>query len=167
MNSTMALRRFLDKVLEPILIIIVLLLVVTVLWQVTSRYILASPSTFTSEVARILLIWLTLIGAAWVVGQRAHLSVDLLIEKLSAMKAILLQGFIHITIAVFAVAVLVVGGANLVYTTLHLGQMTTVLQIPMGYVYVALPLSGLLMLVYSICDVLLLHSSSSTDAEVN
>lgn len=167
MNSTTALRRFLDKVLEPILIIIVVLLVITVLWQVTSRYILASPSTFTSEVARILLIWLTLLGAAWVVGQRAHLAVDLLIEKLSAVKAVLLQGFIHFIIGAFAVAVLVVGGSNLVYTTLHLGQMTTVLQIPMGYVYVALPLSGVLMLVYSICDVLLLNQPSSIDAEVN
>lgn len=166
MSSITAIRRSMDRVLEPILLLIVVLLVVTVLWQVTSRYILASPSTFTSEVARILLIWLTLLGAAWVVGQRAHLAVDLLIDKLSPAKAMLLQGFIHFIIGAFAVAVLVVGGSNLVYTTLYLGQMTTVLQIPMGYVYVALPLSGVLMLIYSMCDVLLLNQSS-TDAEVN
>jgi TRAP-type C4-dicarboxylate transport system permease small subunit len=165
--SILAVRRSLDKVLEPILVAIVVFLVITVLWQVASRYILVSPSTVTSEIAKILLIWLTLLGAAWVVGQRAHLAVDLLIDKLSAPKAAGLQGLIHVIIAGFATALLIIGGSNLVYITLHLGQVTTVLQLPMGYVYVALPLSGVLMLIYSLCDIALLKQSSPTDMEAN
>jgi TRAP-type C4-dicarboxylate transport system permease small subunit len=67
-------RRMLDNLLEPALIIIISVLVVAVLWQVFSRYVLQAPSTVTDELARFLLIWLTLLGAAWVVGQKGHLA---------------------------------------------------------------------------------------------
>ena len=44
---------------------------------------------------------------------------------------------------------LVVGGSGLVWLTLDLGQTSAALQIPLGYVYLVLPLSGLLMMYYS------------------
>jgi len=67
-------RRWLDRILEPVLVMLLFALVVTVLWQVFSRYVLQAPSTATDEIARFLLMWTALLGAAWAVGQRAHLA---------------------------------------------------------------------------------------------
>ncbi|MFC4700644.1 TRAP transporter small permease [Glaciecola siphonariae] len=141
----------LDTLLEPALVLMLLSLVLVVLWQVFSRYVLQSPSTVTDELARFLLIWLTLLGAAWVVGQRGHLAIDLLSEKLSIKRAVLLQGFLVLLMAAFALGVLVVGGLRLVDVTLTLAQRSTVLEVPMGYIYLALPISGVFMLGYCAC----------------
>ena len=64
----MTLRNKIDKGLEFFLVFIMSILVIDVLWQVTSRYILSSPSSFTDELAGYLLIWVGLFGAAYVTG---------------------------------------------------------------------------------------------------
>ena len=57
-------RKIIDKGLELSLIFLMAFLVVDVLWQVLSRYILVSPSSVTDELAGYLLIWVGLLGAA-------------------------------------------------------------------------------------------------------
>lgn len=57
---------------------------------------------------------------------------------------------IEILIFLFALIVMVIGGFNLVYTTLHLEQLSGTLRIPLGYVYAIMPFSGLLIMCYSI-----------------
>ncbi|WP_395339221.1 TRAP transporter small permease [Ningiella sp. W23] len=148
---SLKLHRFLNRLLEPVLIVAIVVLVLVVLWQVFSRYVLQAPSTATDEIARFLLMWLTLLGAAWVVGQRAHLAIDLLSDKLSLNKAVKLQRLLVVLIALFALSVMLVGGISLVDITLTLEQSSTVLQVPMGYVYIALPVSGVFMLGFCIC----------------
>ena len=59
-------RKIIDKGLELSLIFLMAFLVVDVLWQVLSRYILVSPSSVTDELAGYLLIWVGLLGAAYV-----------------------------------------------------------------------------------------------------
>lgn len=75
-------RKIIDKSLEAILIFLMAFLVVDVLWQVTSRYVLASPSSVTDELAGYLLIWVGLLGAAYVSGCNEHLSIDLLLQRM-------------------------------------------------------------------------------------
>ena len=71
-------KNTIDKILEWTLVVSMSLLVIDVLWQVFSRFILQDPSSFTEELARFLLIWVGLLGAAYAAGQRMHLAVDLL-----------------------------------------------------------------------------------------
>ena len=77
----MKLRVYVDKMLEKLLIFLMSILVIDVLWQVTSRYILSSPSSFTDELAGFLLIWVSLFGAAYVTGRKEHLAIDLMLQK--------------------------------------------------------------------------------------
>ena len=56
----MRFRKKLDKTLEWMLGILLITMVLNVLWQVFSRYILNDPSTFTDELSRYLLIWILL-----------------------------------------------------------------------------------------------------------
>jgi len=62
----MLLRKKIDKTLANFLVIIMTLMVINVLWQVASRFILGSPSSFTDELARYLMIWIGILGAAYV-----------------------------------------------------------------------------------------------------
>ena len=145
-------KKIIDKLLGWLVTIIMGVLVINVLWQVASRFLLGDPSSFTDELAGYLLIWVGLLGAAYATGQKQHLAIDLLSAKLSDKGKKLQTLFINLIIAVFALVVLVIGGGNLVFITFYLGQISSALQIPVGYVYVVLPLSGLFIIYYAVAD---------------
>ena len=138
-----------DLLLKWILVIIMAAMTLNVLWQVFSRFLLQNPSSFTEELARYMLIWVGILGAAYVAGQKLHLAIDLLPTKLKGRSKAYLEIFINLTIFVFALTVLVIGGIRLVSITLMLNQISAAMQIPLGYIYTVLPISGGLMLFYS------------------
>ncbi len=135
--------------------IIMGILVVNVLWQVASRYVLNNPSAFTDELAGFLLIWVGLFGAAYTTGKKEHLAIDLLPRSLAPRRAAYLYLIINLLIALFAIVVFVVGGSRLVYLTYTLHQTSSALQLPLAAVYIVLPISGLLIIFYSICEMIL------------
>ncbi len=145
-------RKTIDKILGSFLAILMAVMTVNVLWQVFSRYILGVPSSFTDELARFFLIWIGMLGAAYASGQNMHLAIDLLPTKLNEKGKRRLHIFINTLIAVFALAVLVIGGSRLVYVTFYLEQKSSALQIPLGVVYSIIPLSGVLIIYYKIAD---------------
>lgn len=135
------------------------LLVIDVCWQVFSRYILQDPSSFTDELARYLLMWLSLLGAAYMVGQQEHIAIDILSKKMDPkLQSMISNGAVFL----FASSVMIIGGIYLVGTILSLEQRSATLQIPMGYVYLSIPLSGALIAFYSVVNVL----SAFKDEEV-
>jgi TRAP-type C4-dicarboxylate transport system permease small subunit len=147
-------HNIINKCIEYFLVVIFGLLVIDVVWQVVSRYLVGQSSSFTEEFARFSLIWLTVLGAAYINGQEeGHLSMDFLLNKLPTKKRKGRQKVIQVLMAVFALIVMVIGGGNLVYTTLSLGQTSSALHVPLGYVYAIVPLSGLLIIYFSIHNI--------------
>ena len=150
MNRSELIFNRVNKLLEWFLIAIFALLVLDVLFQVFSRYVLGTSFTWTEEFARFSLIWMTILGAAYLNAKREHLSMDFLYEKLSAANKKKASILIEVFIFLFALIVMFIGGGNLVYTTLHLEQLSGTLRIPLGYVYSIMPISGLLIMCFSI-----------------
>lgn len=150
----MKFKATLDKILELALVTIMAVMVVNVLWQVGSRYLLQSPSSFTDELARYLLIWLSMLGASYVTGKRMHLSIDLLMQRSSPERQKKLNTLIYSIVAIFALLVMVVGGSRLVYVVSSLGQTSPALEIPLAVVYIVLPIGGLIIIYYSILNIL-------------
>ncbi|MFW5877785.1 MAG: TRAP transporter small permease [bacterium] len=146
----------LNRILEIVLVAIMSILVIDVLWQVTSRYVLSSPSSFTDELAGFLLIWVGLLGAAYVAGRNEHLAIDLLLQKTRASRKRNLMILIQFFIFLFAVTSMVIGGSWLVYTRFALNVKSAALELPLGYVYIVLPLSGLLIVYYSLRSIIIL-----------
>ena len=142
-------KNIIDKTLSWIVIVLMAVITINVLWQVFSRFVLQNPSSFTEELARYMLIWVGILGAAYVAGQKLHLAIDLLSTKLKGKPNALLEIFIQLCIFVFSFFVMVIGGLRLVYITLQLNQISAALQVPLGYVYIVVPMSGLLMMFYS------------------
>ncbi|MBL6643660.1 MAG: TRAP transporter small permease [Flavobacteriaceae bacterium] len=148
----MKIRAQIDSVLEKILIIIMSLMVINVLWQVFSRYLLGDPSSFTDELARYLMIWVGVLGAAYVAGKGNHVAITYFTEKLSPSNFKKVQIIINITILSFAIFGMFIGGLRLVYITLVLEQLSPALKIPLGVVYSVIPISGVLITFYKILD---------------
>lgn len=146
-------KEVLDRTLGILLIGLMGVAVVNVLWQVFARFVLGTPSSFTEELARFLLIWVGVLGAGYGVGQHDHLALELLPQHLEGKARewlkIVIQGFI----AVFALAVLIGGGLRLVYIQLSLGQTSASMNVPLGYVYTVLPLSGFVMVFYAVVHI--------------
>ena len=139
-----------NKLLKVMLIIIFCILVIDVFWQVFARYSIGKPNAFTEELARYLLIWLAILGTAYVRSYKGQMAIDYLYNKLSPKKQRNLSFFIELSIILFALTIMVIGGVNLMYITLKLGQISPALNIPIGYVYSVVPISGLLIIFYSI-----------------
>lgn len=142
-------KRVLDRMLGALLIVLMGAAVVNVLWQVFARFVLNAPSSFTEELARFLLIWVGVLGAGYAVGQHDHLALELLPDRLEGRAQAWLKIAIQGCILGFALAILIVGGVQLVYTQLSLGQTSASLGLPLGYVYLVLPLSGAVMVFYA------------------
>ena len=134
-------------------------LVLDVLWQVFSRYLLSSPSSFTDELAGYLLIWVGVLGAAYVAGRKEHLAIDILIQRSPPARQKLLLYLIHSLIFLFALSVMVTGGVVLMYSRFVLQVKSAALQLPLGYVYIVLPISGLIIMFYEVLHIVNLKRS--------
>jgi len=145
--------RALNRITETVLVIIFSLLVIDVVWQVFSRYVLGRSFSFTEEFARFALIWLSLLGAAYLNGKQSHLSMDYLLNKLSPEDLQKRKKILEALMFLFALLVLVVGGGNLVYTTFLLGQKSPAMNISLGYVYSIIPISGMIIMFYSFYNI--------------
>ena len=148
----MGLRNKIDLIVGKALIVIMAIMVINVLWQVFSRYILSSPSSFTDELARYLMIWLGVLGAAYVSGKNGHVAIDLIPSKMSDKAQKRFKRIVGIMIILFSLAALVIGGSRLVYITYVLEQYSPALQLPLAIVYLILPISGILIIYYKLLD---------------
>ena len=147
MNSG-KLRKFLDHTIEYSLVVLMVLMILNVSWQVFSRYLLSQPSSFTDELSRYTLIWLGMLGAAYVSGCSGHLAIDILPQSLKGTAQVRLQILIYAIVVFFVASVMVIGGGNLVYITYTLQQKSATLQIPLAYIYSIIPISGLFVVYY-------------------
>lgn len=147
-------RKFIDSATRNALVFLMGLLVIVVVWQVFSRYILNAPSTFTDELARFLLIWVSLLGAAYYSGKNQHIAINVLPSRLNPVNRKRLNITINIIIIIFVGCVFVIGGSRLVWITFNYLQITPSLQIPMGAVYLIGPISGILIIYYKISDII-------------
>jgi len=139
-----------DAVLKWLVIIFMGANVLNVLWQVFTRFVMDSPSTFTEELARYLLIWVSFLGAAYAYRKRIHLAVEVISQRLEGNKHNYLQIFIQAVIFVFSLFVLVIGGWDLTSMSFEMSQISPALQINIGYIYMVIPISGILFMYYSL-----------------
>jgi len=144
----------LTKGLELLIIITMALLVVDVVWGVFSRYALGGQTKWTEELARFLLVWVALLGGALAFRSKAHLGVDYFVNLLHPDARRVTAVVAHLVVLFFAAAVLLVGGVSVVREALTLEQTTPALGWKMGYVYLALPISGFFVVLYTFDNLL-------------
>lgn len=139
-------------------------MVAVVFLQVVFRYFLLQPLAWAEESARFLFIWVALLGAALGARDRAHFAVTMAVSKFPGP----LQKATAILIAVgasFVFYIMIVEGWGLV--VMNQNQQSPAIGVQMSYPYLAIPLSGLLMLIFTWAD-LIMHwtqKGSATEGE--
>lgn len=145
-----------DLFLEWTLSILLGIMVLDVFWGVITRYILDSQSSWTDELARYLLIWLSILGAAYASGKKLHIAIDLLPQYLNERNQKILDIVITTVVLLFAITVFLIGGLRYVYISFELGQTSPALKLPIGFVYIVMPLSGLFICYYKLLDLIVI-----------
>lgn len=143
-----AVKRALDAVLAWLCIALFAALVLVVTWQVFSRQVLDDPSTWSSTAAQYLFVWLSLFGAAYVFSERGHIAVDFLARKAGPGGQRAVGIFTLLVILAFAGFVLIWGGVRGVGLTWT--QNISGLPVTVGQMYLALPVSGVLIAFYAL-----------------
>lgn len=152
------LRKFLDKMLELLAGISFIAMVLLTCWQVLTRYVLGNPSSWSEELVSYLFAWMSLFGASIVVGERGHMNIPLLAERVNPGFQKALSIFAEMIACIFSIVILVYGGIQI--TSLAMGQMTSSLGVPIGVFYIVLPISGMINVIYTIINIIELSNGT-------
>lgn len=139
-----------NKILGAFVVLLVGIMVITVLWQVFTRLVLRAPAVWTEESSTYMLMWCGVIGAAYAYGEKAHIGMEYFAYKLGARHRRMLEVIIAILVGFFAFKVMLIGGINFVRNAFVNHQTSPTMNIPVGYLYLCLPISAVFMITYSI-----------------
>ena len=148
MNILFSLKRPIDRLLETALVLLFFALFACVIIQVFTRYVLNDPAIFTEEASRFAIIWLSLLGTAYACGRLEHMAYTMFPEKLKGAKLLAHMRSVALLVLLFGLTVMLYGGGMLVMRAFDFEQLSATLALPMGYVYLCIPISGLLIVYY-------------------
>jgi tripartite ATP-independent transporter DctM subunit len=135
-----------EKIFDWIVAIAMVALNVAVFIQVVSRYIFDSPIDWTDEMARLLFIWISFMGAFLALKTKGHIAVETLLHSLFKPAArVYVTAIADFLILYFCIYLAYMGVVMMQKTTTDL---TPVMLLPFSYLYAAIALSGALMAIY-------------------
>lgn len=145
-------RSMFDKCIEAVSIGIFALMVLLVTFQVFVRYVLNSPSAFSETLTRYLFVWLVLITSTYAFGKRDHMCISYLKDKLPLKGQRMVNILIEVITFFFAAAIMIYGGVRI--SAMQMVQLDSVLKIPTGLIYSIIPISGVGIAFYSLCNLM-------------
>ena len=139
-----------EKITEYLLEILLVLLVIMVFFQVINRFVMHIPAAWTEEFSRFIFVWASAIGIALALRKKAHIGLSIIINSFPSALRKIIQFIDQIVMLAFYLIILY-WGSNWSYYGLM--ESTDSLQwFPMFYVYIAIPFSALLLVIFSIDD---------------
>lgn len=130
--------------------VLLVALTLDVLWGVFTRFALGNQARWTEEAARLLLVWVSLLGGAMAYSANAHLGLDLVIAKMDHAVGLFCRRAAAASVYLFAVVVMVIGGGMLYAERLGFGQIMPALGIGRAWQYLAVPIAGVLIAITAV-----------------
>ncbi|HKL09823.1 MAG TPA: TRAP transporter small permease [Clostridia bacterium] len=146
----MRIKKLFDKIEKSIMIILSIMLFVMVgaiFTQVIMRYVFNNANAWSEELAKYTFVWLTMLGSAVAVRKCAHMKVDYFINMMPK-KLVKVLNVITNALLILFFLVVIKYGFDLVGITFK--QKSAGMGMPMAYPYLALPIGGILMLMFTI-----------------
>lgn len=152
MNILHKIRSVIDLVLSSLCAFVFAAMVVIGTYQIITRFIFRNPSTISEELLTYSFTWMALLASAYVFGKRDHMRMGFMADKLNAAGQKVLNIFSEILVMLLAGSVMIYGGVAIMDLTMT--QSTASFGIPMGVVYAIIPVSGVLIVIYSILNII-------------
>ncbi len=142
-------REAFDRFAEGVLAALMAAMCVIVFVGVIFRYVLLEPISWTEEVGRFCLVWVSFIGTYLAHRRSQHIGVTVLVDGLTPARQKYVRIVVSALLAVFMMMLMVQGTA---YTTSFARYYSPILELPLGIVYAALPVAATLMLIAILLD---------------
>lgn len=145
------------------LIALLAAMAVIIFTNVTLRYLTNQSIEWAEEVSRHMMIWLTFLGAGPVLRYGGHIAVENLQDSMPKKMAIAVRALVALLLFAFFGFMIWYGW---LYMNRAMFQLTAVTQIPFGYIYAAMPVGGVLLVVHWLMIVkrYVLHREFASDA---
>jgi len=152
----------LSAVIKYILVALISAMFVVTTVQVIMRYLFNTGLSWSEELVRFIFVWASFLGGAIGVKEHIHIGVDVLVNLLPPNLRRYADTLVYSIIFVFG-AFLVYAGTPVVIMT-H-SQLSPAIMMPMSWVYIAIPLAGFFIMVYSVAEIVLVWKKRETRKE--
>ena len=143
METMLKIKAGIMRVLSIVIIFLFAFMTVIGTYQIVTRYFFNKPSTVSEELLTYSFTWMALLASAYVFGKRDHMRMGFLADKLTGPARKVLELCIDALTFALAAVVLVYGGISIT---------TASLRVPMGYIYVIVPVTGVLIMIFSVMN---------------
>jgi len=133
-----------NKVIGRFTNLLLIIMTLAVFAQVISRFLLEHP------LARYLMIWITFLGASLAIEKKAHPMIEIFAGFLPGRTRQVVQVIALLVSSVFY-SLLIYFGSQ--FAVRSFGQLTPAMGLPIGYVYLIIPISGVLLLISSFAEI--------------
>lgn len=152
MKALEGLRKAIDFILSRGAAVVFAFMVCIGTYQIVTRYFFNRPSTVSEELLTYSFTWMALLASAYVFGKRDHMRMGFVADKITGTPRKVLETVIELLIMVLVAGIMVYGGSSIMKLTMT--QKTASLGIPMGVIYTIIPVSGALVFVYGIMNII-------------
>ena len=152
METLHKIRKGMNTIVSTICIVLFAVMVVVGSYQIITRFIFNNPSTVSEELLTYTFAWMAIFSSAYVFGKRDHMRMTFIADKLPKEQRRILEIVIELLIIAFAVIVLIYGGFTIMGLTMT--QKTASLGVMMGVIYAVVPISGILIAIYGVLNVI-------------
>jgi C4-dicarboxylate transporter DctQ subunit len=135
-----------EKVLNVVIIVLLMAMTIVIFYQVVLRYGFQSSNIWAEEFARYAFIWVVLLGSACAIRRYQHIRIDFAFNAMPPSMRKFVELFNYTAIAVF-LAVLAWYGVAISMRTGN--QISAGLHIPMSLMYLSIPISAAIMLLFT------------------
>lgn len=135
------------KFVDYLVVILMAVLLLMISFQVANRFIFRIPAAWTEEMGRYCFVWLSLFATVRALKDRAHLSVDILTNKLEGNKKVTADIVSDLLTLIFSIILTITGYQ---YTVSNIGNYCEFGEFPLFVIYIAIPITGLLLCFVSI-----------------
>ena len=146
-----SMRNVLNRIMNVLAGVSLIAMTALTCWQVFTRYILNNPSTWSEVLVGYLFAWASLFGASLITGERGHMNIPVVVELMPAKAQKFFAVFGEVIAMLFSAIILIYGGYKI--TLLAMGQMTSSLGIAVGVFYIAMPVCGVINILYTVLNI--------------
>ena len=163
MHTILTMKTWLNKILSCAAAALLAFMSLLAVYQVFMRYIMKNPSTMSEDILSYSFVWISLIATALVFGERDHMNLTFFLDKGTPIVKLMLSLLSESLVMIIAFMVFVVGGKK--FMNVGAIQVSPTLGITMDLVYLILPVSGVLIILFSVINMIELVASYKSKEE--
>ncbi|MBB6217281.1 TRAP-type C4-dicarboxylate transport system permease small subunit [Anaerosolibacter carboniphilus] len=140
------------------------IMLISIMWQVFTRFIVKTPSIWTEEIARYSFIYMAMFGAAVGVKKGSHFGMTLFTDRLKGRaRDLYMRYVVNLTIVICSIIIVFYGWDFAIQ--FGMTRVSPTFLVPMTWVFISIPLTGVFMLVFALYNIIFEDYSKEVSLE--